>query len=75
MARLPRTNPATRLTGDPNIACGYCPACRIGRPNLCHNLTAIGVFRDGGFADCVLVPEGQAYALPAGLDPLHGALC
>lgn len=70
-----RFGPGARITGDPNIACGYCPACRIGRPNLCHNLTAIGVFRDGGFADYVLVPEQQAYALPAGLDPLHGAFC
>jgi len=63
----------TRITVDPNIACGYCPACRMGRPNLCHNLVAIGVFRDGGFAEYVVVPEGQAFELPAGLDPIHGA--
>ena len=62
-----------RVTIDPNIACGHCPACRIGRPNLCHNLVAIGVFRDGGFAEYVAVPEGQAFVLPAGLDPVHGA--
>src|SRR5438105_4057916 len=24
-----------RVTGDPNISCGYCPACRMGRVNLC----------------------------------------
>jgi threonine dehydrogenase-like Zn-dependent dehydrogenase len=63
----------TRVTVDPNIACGYCPACRLGRPNLCHNLIAIGVFRDGGFADYVVVPEMQAFALPGDLDPVHGA--
>ncbi|WP_375450404.1 zinc-dependent alcohol dehydrogenase family protein [uncultured Devosia sp.] len=64
-----------RVTGDPNIACGWCARCREGRPNLCDKLTAIGVFRDGGFADCVIVPEGQAYGLPGDLDPLHGAFC
>ena len=63
----------TRVTVDPNIACGYCPACRIGRLNLCHNLVAIGVFRDGGFADYVAVPEAQAYELPADLPPAYGA--
>jgi L-iditol 2-dehydrogenase len=63
----------TLITADPNIACGHCPACRRGRPNLCHNLVAIGVFRDGGFADCVLVPELQAFELPSDLPPSRGA--
>jgi threonine dehydrogenase-like Zn-dependent dehydrogenase len=63
----------TRVTVDPNIACGHCPPCRLGRPNLCQNLTAIGVFRDGGFAEYVAVPESQAYPLPAGLPPARGA--
>lgn len=62
-----------RVTGDPNIACGHCAACRAGRPNLCANLTAIGVFRDGGFADYVLMPQGQAVELPPTLSPIHGA--
>jgi len=65
----------TRVTGDPNIACGQCEHCLGGRPNLCHALTPIGVMRDGGFAECVLVPESQATALPPTLDPRHGAFC
>lgn len=65
----------TRVTGDPNISCGRCPDCLEGRPNLCAGLSAIGVHRDGGFAEYVLVPAGQAVALPPGLDPLHGAFC
>jgi len=64
-----------RVSGDPNIACGVCEACRAGRPNLCVGLSPIGVMRDGGFAEYVLVPEGQAAVLPAGLDPRHGAFC
>jgi L-iditol 2-dehydrogenase len=64
-----------RVTGDPNIFCGSCPQCRRGRFNLCDNLSAIGVWRDGGFAEYVVMPQGQAHRLPLTLDPLHGAFC
>ncbi|MGV3549007.1 zinc-dependent alcohol dehydrogenase family protein [Rhizobium sp.] len=64
-----------RVTGDPNIACGRCPQCAAGRVNLCRNLVAIGIHRDGGMADYVRLPQKQAFALPAGLGPLHGAFC
>lgn len=67
--------PGMRISGDPNISCGHCAQCLAGRPNLCPELTAIGVFRDGGFAEYVIVPQGQAVRLPDTLDPLHGAFC
>ncbi|MDL2410122.1 zinc-dependent alcohol dehydrogenase family protein [Rhizobium calliandrae] len=63
------------VTVDPNIACGRCHACARGRVNLCENLTAIGVTRDGGFAEHVAVPHRQAFMLPANLNPVHGAFC
>jgi L-iditol 2-dehydrogenase len=72
-SNVTRLEPGDRITGDPNIACGHCRHCRDGRPNLCDNLTPIGVFRDGGFADYVLVPEAQAVGLPADLPPIRGA--
>jgi 2-desacetyl-2-hydroxyethyl bacteriochlorophyllide A dehydrogenase len=64
-----------RITGDPNIACGRCSHCVNGRVNLCRNLKAIGIHRDGGFADYVIVPYKQAFLLPEALDPTHGAFC
>ena len=64
-----------RVTGDPNIACGRCSHCVNGRVNLCRNLTAIGIHRDGGFADYVVIPHKQAFLLPADLDAMHGAFC
>ncbi|RWI24435.1 MAG: iditol 2-dehydrogenase [Mesorhizobium sp.] len=64
-----------RVTGDPNIACGRCSQCRAGRVNLCSNLRAIGIHRDGGFADYVVMPQGQAFLLPGNLQPTHGAFC
>lgn len=67
--------PGMRVTGDPNIACGLCDQCHSDRVNLCRNLRAIGISRDGGFADYVIVPQKQAFELPLELDPLHGAFC
>jgi 2-desacetyl-2-hydroxyethyl bacteriochlorophyllide A dehydrogenase len=64
-----------RITGDPNISCGRCPQCMAGRVNLCRNLRAIGIHRDGGFAEYVIVPQKQAFILPLGLKPTHGAFC
>ena len=65
----------SRITGNPNIHCGRCDQCQVNRVNLCRNLSAIGIHRDGGFADYVIVPQKQAYALPLNMNPLHGAFC
>jgi threonine dehydrogenase-like Zn-dependent dehydrogenase len=67
--------PGMRVTGDPNIFCGRCPECQRGRVQLCQNLMAIGIHRNGGFAQYVALPEKQAIALPLTLDPLWGAFC
>jgi 2-desacetyl-2-hydroxyethyl bacteriochlorophyllide A dehydrogenase len=53
-----------RMAVDPNLPCGRCHYCHIGRGNLCENYSAIGVTRAGGFAQLVLVPETAAYRLP-----------
>ena len=67
--------PGMRVTGDPNIACGHCAECQRGRVNLCANLQAIGIHRNGGFADYAVLPHKQAHLLPSSLNPLHGAFC
>ncbi len=64
-----------RITGDPNISCGTCAQCTAGRVNLCRNLKAIGIHRDGGFAEYVLVPRSQAYEIPLDLNAVYGAFC
>lgn len=70
-----RFAPGMRITGDPNICCGHCDQCVAGRINLCRNLRALGIHRDGGFADYVIVPQSQAYDLPLSMPPHHGAFC
>jgi L-iditol 2-dehydrogenase len=62
----------TRVTCDPNIACGQCDACLRGRVNLCSRNVAIGIHRDGGFADCVTIPAHRAIPVHA-LHPHHAA--
>jgi L-iditol 2-dehydrogenase len=62
----------TRIACDPNIACGNCDQCLRGRVNLCARNIAIGIHRDGGFAEFATLPAHRA--LPVGdLDPLHAA--
>jgi L-iditol 2-dehydrogenase len=65
----------TLIACNPNIACTHCPECRAGRVNLCRNNIAIGISRDGGFAEYVAMPVGQAHVMPPGLSPLHAAFC
>jgi (R,R)-butanediol dehydrogenase/meso-butanediol dehydrogenase/diacetyl reductase len=48
--------PGDRVVVDPNLTCGRCPYCRRGSPNLCLNMTTLGIFRDGGFAEFNLAP-------------------
>src|SRR5690606_9843932 len=56
--RVTRFRPGDRVTADPNIPCNRCPACQRNEPNQCENHTAVGVTRDGAFAEYVVVPEG-----------------
>ncbi len=46
-----------RVTADPNLSCGLCPECQRGMVNQCHDLTPVGVARDGAFARYLAVPE------------------
>lgn len=49
---------------DPVNSCGKCYPCSIGRPNVCTSLEVFGVHRDGGMAEFIAVPEGNAYKIP-----------
>ena len=53
-----------RVAINPNIHCGYCELCKKGKINLCKNLQALGVTRNGGLAEFSIVPVQQAYLLP-----------
>ena len=59
--------PGDRVVVDPVIACGHCYPCRIGRPNVCSNLEVLGVHRDGGFRDHVVLPAANCVPIPDGV--------
>ena len=52
-----------RVTADPNIPCNRCSYCQRNEPNQCKNLRAVGVTRSGAFAEYVVVPEGNVFAI------------
>ena len=51
-----------------NLFCGECEFCQRGDDSLCLRGELLGIGRDGGFADQVLVPARVLVRLPAGID-------
>ena len=43
----------------PWIGCGACGLCKAGNEHLCNAPRALGVHRDGGFSDHVVVPHAK----------------
>ncbi len=52
-----------RVVVEPIIYCGECYACKIGRPNVCEKLEVLGVHRDGGMQEYVVMPESKVHAI------------
>ena len=59
---------------DNNIRCGFCEFCRMGLTSQCVDIktSALGVMRDDGYAEYVLVPEKQCFVLPDEIDDILG---
>ncbi|CAB3809745.1 zinc-binding alcohol dehydrogenase family protein [Paraburkholderia fynbosensis] len=41
----------------PYMSCGTCRACKQGKTNCCYNIKVLGVHKDGGMADYIVVPQ------------------
>lgn len=72
--RVRGLRPGDHVTVDPNIYCGKCHYCRIGKKQLCTSLYAIGVNRNGGFAEYCAAPETQCYLLDPSVPLEYGAM-
>jgi L-iditol 2-dehydrogenase len=57
------------LVGD-SVACGRCPRCAGGRPQLCERMTWVL----GGFAERIAAPAAALHAVPEGLAPAGAAM-
>jgi L-iditol 2-dehydrogenase len=64
-----RISPGDRVAVEPNWGCGTCDLCREGSENLCLARTAVGIDRDGGFAELAVLPERACWPAPPGLGP------
>lgn len=63
-----------RVSVDNNIRCGFCDFCRMGLTSQCVDIktSALGVMRNGGYAEYCLVPEKQCFVLPDEIDDVLG---
>ena len=53
-----------RVSAEGHVVCGVCRNCRAGKPHLCPDTEGIGVNRDGGFAEYVVVPATNLWPIP-----------
>lgn len=60
-AKVSKVHTGSRVTVDPVTSCGHCHSCLRGKENVCLNLATMGVHRNGGFAQYVVVPEKNVY--------------
>ncbi len=52
-------SPGSRVVVVPYTTCGTCPACRRGRANACQFNQTLGVQRDGGLCDRIVLPADR----------------
>ncbi|MER2171040.1 MAG: 2,3-butanediol dehydrogenase [Psychrobacillus psychrodurans] len=63
-----------RVAIEPLIYCGECYACKRGYYNQCSKVGFVGLNRDGGFADYVIVDNNMVHVLPDSVSFEEGAL-
>ena len=63
-----------RVSVDPIIWCGKCPACLIKHYPACTSLKLVGVDMNGGFAEYINIPEPMLYRIDPGISDIHAAL-
>lgn len=52
---------------NPLVSCGRCDLCLRGERNLCRSRQIVGIHRPGAFAQQVVVPTENIYAIPQGM--------
>lgn len=73
IASGPRTG--ERVTVNPLVTCGACPACTAGRSHLCPDRQILSMPpRPGAFAELVRVPERNLLPIPDDFPITHAAL-
>jgi len=63
-----------RVTIQPWLYCGLCPACVDGKQLFCPERRLLGMHVPGAFAEYVVVPAANLYRVPDSLPLEHAAL-
>jgi propanol-preferring alcohol dehydrogenase len=67
-------NVGDRVVVYPWVGCGVCRKCGAGKENICEGTPAfLGFWRDGGYAEYVLVPDSRYLVKTEGMDPSQSA--
>lgn len=56
--------PGDRVIVNPNIYCGHCYPCSIGRTNCCTSLKVLGARTDGAMAEYFCHPADMLFKIP-----------
>lgn len=52
-----------RVVVNPNISCRECAYCQKSLPNMCENMTTLGIFIDGGFTQYNVAPANALFRI------------
>ena len=66
--------PGARVLLPAVFGCGECAMCRTGRENICEQMVMFGNNVDGGYAEYVLAPAKDVFALPEEIPLVEGAI-
>jgi NADPH:quinone reductase-like Zn-dependent oxidoreductase len=64
-SEVAKWKPGDRVAVQSNLFCGHCEFCSRGEESICLNGKLLGIDRDGGFAERVVVPAPALVRLPA----------
>jgi 2-desacetyl-2-hydroxyethyl bacteriochlorophyllide A dehydrogenase len=60
-SEVTNVKPGDHVALDPNMYCGKCMPCRMGKKQNCEHLFALGVNVNGGFAEYSVCPDTQCF--------------
>lgn len=63
-----------RVSGEGHLTCGHCRNCRAGNRHLCRQTRGIGYHCTGAFAEYLVLPEENVYALPDDISDSEAAI-
>lgn len=68
--------PGDHVVSDSGISCGECDFCKAGKYGECPNCRSVGTINawEGCYAEYMMVPEFNAYAVPEGVSFEDAAL-